>query len=127
MAKCKECNEIKPIQCRHMCHACYTAWLNAGRPPMRFNTLTATEGFEKDCKNGTVLALLASGMPQYEIARKYGVTDMTARKYMQKHKIIPVRHRRHSKGKELIYEPAKMIALARPWVKHETDRYYHAF
>lgn len=125
MAKCKACNEIKPIQCRHMCYQCYTAWLKAGRPPMRFSTLTATEAFDKDCENGIVIGLLASGMPQYEIARKYGITDMTARKHMQKFKIIPVRNRRHAKGKELIYEPAKMIALARPWVSHSERATYY--
>lgn len=124
MATCKNCGKEKDIQSRGMCYQCYVAWLNAGKPPMRFDTRTSAEKFDKDCENGTVLGLLASGMPQYEIARSYGVTDMTARKYMQKHKIIPIRHRRFAKAETLVYDPAKLIALARPWVKNETPRYY---
>lgn len=127
--KCMECGEDKGIQCRGMCSGCYTRWKRAGKPPTRFDYRTPIERYRTDCQNGIVLGMLAGKVTHLGIARKYGISEHTARKYMVHYKLI-VPNAKGTKKKDrkvTFYTPAQMIALALPWVKNETPRYHYSF
>jgi hypothetical protein len=124
--KCLEC-EKHEIHCKGMCNACYTRWQRAGRPPVRFDYKTPVEKFRKDCQNGIVLGMLAGKTTHLNIARKYGISEETARKYMVHYKLITTNARSTKKKdrKVTFYTPAQMLALAMPWVKNsERTTYY---
>lgn len=124
--KCLEC-EKHEIHCRGMCNACYTRWKRAGKPPTRFDYKTPIERYRIDCQNGVVLGLLASKKSHLDIARKYGISEQTARKYMVHYKLIVVNGKSVKKKdrKGTFYTPAQMLALAMPWVKSsERTTYY---
>ena len=123
--KCLECGKPE-VQCRGMCPSCYTRWRRAGKPPVRFDYKPPAEKFDKDCKNGTVAAMLENRVSHLDIARRYGIAEATARKYMQKNDLITVNSEKVKKKdrKTTFYTPAQMIALAMPWVRGETPKYY---
>jgi hypothetical protein len=126
--KCLECGKPE-VQSKGMCPACYTRWRRAGRPPTRFDYKPPVEKFRIDCQNGKVLGLLAMKMTHLDIARKYGMSEATVRKYMVHYGLIDPKARSiKKKDREgIFYEPSKMLALAMPWVKNETPRYHFSF
>jgi hypothetical protein len=66
-------------------------------------------------------------MTHLDIARKYGIAEQTARRYMVHYKLIDPKARSIKKKNRVgtFYDAAKMIALARPWVtKSERASYY---
>ena len=124
--KCLECGKNE-IHCRGMCNCCYTRWKRAGKPPTRFDYKTPVERYRIDCQNGVVLGLLAGKKSHLDIARKYGISEQTARKYMVHYKLIVVNGKSVKKKdrKGTFYTPAQMLALAMPWVKNsERTTYY---
>lgn len=124
--KCLECGKHE-IHCKGFCNACYTRWQRAGRPPVRFDYKTPVEKFRKDCQNSVVLGLLAAKTTHLNIARKYGISEETARKYMVHYKLITTNAKGTKKKdrKVTFYTPAQMLALAMPWVsKSEQKTYY---
>jgi len=124
--KCLEC-EKREIHCRGMCNACYTRWKRAGKPPTRFDYKTPIERYRIDCKNGIILGLLAGKMTHLSIARKYGISEQTARKYMVHYKLIKT-NAKGTKKKDretTFYTPAQMLALAMPWVNSSEHRTYY--
>lgn len=124
--KCLECTKHE-IHCKGMCNACYTRWQRKGRPPVRFDYKTPVEKFRIDCQNGKVLGLLAGKMTHLNIARKYGMSEATVRKYMVHYNLIEPKAKSGKKKDQdrIFYEPSKMIALAMPWVsKSDRSSYY---
>lgn len=126
--KCLECGKPQ-VHCRGMCDGCYSRWRRAGKPVLSFSTKTPIEKFEKDCVTGKVAALVEQKMPHLDIARRYSIAESTARKYMAKYNIISIKQKSAKKRdrKGTFYDDAKMLALATPWVKNETPRYYFPF
>jgi hypothetical protein len=124
--KCLECGKPE-VQSKGMCPACYTRWRRAGRPPTRFDYKSPVERYRIDCENGKVLGFLAMKMTHLDIARKYGIAEQTARRYMVHYKLIDPKAKSIKKKNRVgtFYDAAKMIALARPWVtKSERASYY---
>ena len=124
--KCLECGKPE-VQSKGMCTACYTRWRRAGRPPTRFDYKSPVERYRIDCQNGKVLGLLATKTTHLDIARKYGIAEQTARRYMVHYKLIDPKAKSAKKKDRngTFYEPSKMMALARPWVsKSERASYY---
>lgn len=123
---CQQCKKDKGIHCKGLCNACYTRWRRDGRPALRFDYKSPIEKFEADCSNGVVLGMLVQKVTHLDIARRYGIAESTARKYMEKNKLIVINAKKTKKKdrKSTFYTPAQMIALASPWVKSETPRYY---
>jgi hypothetical protein len=124
--KCLECGKPE-VQSKGMCPACYTRWRRAGRPPTRFDYKSPVERYRIDCENGKVLGLLACKMTHLDIARKYGIAEQTARRYMVHYKLIDPKARsikKKNRGRPF-YDPAKMIALARPWVSNSERASYY--
>jgi hypothetical protein len=94
---------------------------------VRFDYKTPVEKFRKDCQNSVVLGLLAAKTTHLNIARKYGISEETARKYMVHYKLITTNAKGTKKKdrKVTFYTPAQMLALAMPWVsKSEQTTYY---
>ena len=125
--KCMECGLEKGIHCRGMCAGCYTRWKRAGKPPTRFDYRTPVEKFKKDCDNGIVLGLLAAKKSHLDIARKYGIAESTARKHMEIHGLIVINEKSVKKKdrKGTFYDPARMLALAMPWVNNSSRASYY--
>ena len=123
--KCLQCDKHE-IHCRGMCNACYTRWKRAGKPPTRFDYKTPVERYRIDCQNNTVLGLLAGKMTHLNIARKYGISEHTARKYMVHYGLIhPQAKSIKKKDRQTPRQsPAKKMAVSMAWVKNETPRYY---
>lgn len=124
--KCLMCKKDKHLHCRGMCPSCYTKWKRAGKPELDFDFRTPVERFKIDCDNGAVELLLEKKVPHSEIARKYNIAEATARKHMELHGIIVIKQKANEKSvsDDNFYSPEQMIALAMPWVKNETPRYY---
>ena len=124
--KCLECGKHE-IHCKGMCNGCYTRWQRKGRPPVRFDYKTPVEKFRIDCQNGKVLGLLAGKMTHLNIARKYGMSEATVRKYMVHYGLISPKAKSGKKKDQTgtFYEPSKKLALAMPWVsKSDRVSYY---
>ena len=124
--KCLECGKPE-VQSKGMCPACYTRWRRAGRPPTRFDYKSPVERYRIDCQNGKVLGLLAGKMTHLDIARKYGIAEQTARRYMVHYKLIDPKARSIKKKdrNRTFYEPSKKLALAMPWVSKSDRRTYY--
>jgi hypothetical protein len=74
--------------------------------------------------------MIAQKMTHLDIARRYGIAESTARKYMEKHGVIVIKAKKTKKkdrSHNIFYDDARMLALALPWVKNETPRYYIHF
>ena len=126
---CNECKRDRGIHCKGLCNACYTRWRRSGKPALSFDYKSPVDRFEADCRNPIVANLVAQKMAHLDIARRYGISEATARKYMEKHGIIAVKSKKTKKKDRQTgrYSEAQMIALASPWVKNETPRYYFPY
>lgn len=123
--KCLECGKHE-IHCKGFCNACYTRWQRAGRPPVRFDYKSPVERYRADCQNGIVLGLLAGKVTHLNIARKYGISENTARRYMVHYGLIDsnAKSAKKNENKKLLQSPAKKMAVSMAWVKNETPKYH---
>jgi hypothetical protein len=124
---CSQCKKDRGIHCRGMCNACYTKWRRSGKPALSFDYKSPSDKFEADCRNGVVSGMIVQKMTHLDIARRYGIAESTARKYMEKHGVIVIKAKKTKKkdrSHNIFYDESRMLALASPWVKNETPRYY---
>lgn len=86
--------------------------------------VTNAKRFQAACESGEAKAILDSGISQENLAKKFGVTDSTARKWLRHYGVIEYKTRRVVVRHAVEYSDAQVIALATPWTNAPDCDYY---